>query len=170
MSPSDDDMQVSERDFTLMGEAFDLACAAAAVGEVPVGAIVVQEGHIIGRGHNRLIADADPSAHAEIVALREAGRVCGAARLPGCRLYVTLEPCLMCLAAMIQARVERLVFGARDAKLGASDWIEQIPLGPRGVNHRLRIVGGPLAAESAALLRLFFQQRRSSPKHRSHHR
>jgi tRNA(adenine34) deaminase len=154
-----------------MREALELARAAAAAGEVPVGAIVVHHpgrsagsgagsvGRIIGRGFNRREAHDDPSAHAEIVAMREAGRSLGTWRLENCTLYVTLEPCPMCAGAMVQGRVDRLVYGCTDPKAGAVDTLYQLCTDPR-MNHRLEVVGGVLAEESAALLRAFFAARR----------
>lgn len=143
-----------------MREALDLARRAAEEGEVPVGAVVVIEGRVAGRGHNRTRGAADPTAHAEIVALREAAGLAGAARLPGSELFVTLEPCLMCLGAMVQARVGRVVFGAADPKVGATGFLEQVPVGFFGLNHRLAVLGGLLAFESASLLQAFFRRRR----------
>ena len=128
--------------------------------EVPVGAVVVLGGRVIASGHNRTQTDADPPAHAEIVALRAAGRHAGAARLPGTTVYVTLEPCLMCLGAMVHARVERLVYAAPDPKVGATELFSGIPVGFQGLNHALHIEQGPLAEESASLLREFFRSRR----------
>lgn len=150
----------SAEDVRFMGEALEQARAAEKAGEVPVGAILVIDGAVAGRGHNRLIGLADPTAHAEILALRAAASTTGAARLPGSELFVTLEPCLMCLGAMIHARVGRLVFAAPDPKVGATRWMESVPVGFYGLNHRLAIQGGLLAGESAALLQSFFRQRR----------
>src|SRR6185503_12408877 len=110
-----------------MREALRLAAEAAAAGEVPVGAVVVKEGRVIGRGFNRPISSADPTAHAEIVALREAAAAEGNYRLPGCELYVTLEPCAMCVGAMVHARIARIVYGARDPKTGACGSIVDLP-------------------------------------------
>ena len=140
--------------------ALEEARAGARSGEVPVGAVIVYDGELIARAHNAPIGANDPTAHAEMLVLREAGQVVGAPRLPRATLYVTLEPCLMCLGAMIHARVERLVFGAADPKLGATGHIESLPLGPEGLNHRLQIVRGVLAEEAGALLTEFFQARR----------
>src|SRR5512144_1998648 len=125
MPPADD---------ALMGEALALARAAGARGEVPVGAIVVREGAIIGRGGNTPIEASDPTAHAEIAALREAGRALGNYRLPGCELYVTLEPCAMCAGAILHARIARLVFGAADPKTGACGSVINLPAEDR-LNH-----------------------------------
>jgi tRNA(adenine34) deaminase len=138
--------------------ALRLARAAARAGEVPIGAVVVRDGRILGAGRNRTIAAADPSAHAEIVALRRAGRAAGNHRLGGATLYVTLEPCLMCLGAMVHARIDRLVYGAPDPKVGAVRRLRRA--GRAGLNHRFAITAGARQAECAALLRAFFRRRR----------
>jgi tRNA(adenine34) deaminase len=140
-------------------QALRSAARAAAAGEVPVGAVVVREGRIVARGSNRPIRSSDPTAHAEIVALRRAARRAGNYRLPGCDLYVTVEPCAMCLGAIVQARVRRLVYGASDPKAGAVASVMTFPFAD--LNHRPGIVGGVLADESAALLRAFFRARRT---------
>lgn len=140
--------------------ALRLAREGAKRGEVPVGAVVVRDGLVIGAAHNAPLTESDPTAHAEMLALRAAGRALDAPRLPECDLYVTLEPCLMCLGAMIHARIRRLVFGAADPKVGATQIIGQMPLGPRGLNHRVEVVGGVLESECAGLLRSFFRERR----------
>ena len=127
--------------------------------EVPVGAVVVVDGVVVGRGHNRTIADRDPSAHAEIVALRSAARCAGDHRVGG-TLVVTLEPCLMCMGALVQARVERLVFATRDPKAGAAVSLYRLGEDAR-LNHRFAVSEGPLAGEAAGLLREFFRLRRS---------
>jgi tRNA(adenine34) deaminase len=145
---------------SFMQEALALAARAAAAGEVPVGAVVVKEGRIIGRGYNRPITSADPTAHAEIVALREAAKELRNYRLPGCELYVTLEPCAMCVGAMVHARIARIVYGARDPKTGACGSIVDLP-GVAGFNHHGRFEGGLLAAECGEILRRFFAERRS---------
>jgi len=152
-------MTATSDDVRFMRLALGLAREAAAAGEVPVGAIVVQDGGVIGEGRNRLVAGADPTAHAEIVALRDAAAHAGAARLPGSTLYVTLEPCLMCAGALVNARVARVVFGAADPKAGACGSLYQVGLDPR-LNHRFEVTGGVLAEECAALLRRFFTPRR----------
>ena len=132
---------------------------AAAAGEVPVGAVVVIDGEIVAAGHNRSIADTDPSGHAEIIALRAAADGRGNHRLYDATLYVTLEPCVMCVGAIAQARVQRVVFGAYDAKAGALG--SATDLGDsRALNHRFEINGGLLAEESGALLKDFFKSRR----------
>ena len=154
---------VDERvDVRFMEEALALARAAQARGEVPVGAIVVRDGEIVGRGGNAPIATADPTAHAEIAALREAGYRLGNYRLPGCDLYVTIEPCPMCAGAILHARIARVVFGARDPKTGACGSVVDLFAEPR-LNHHASVTGGVLAAESGALLSTFFSVRRQSP-------
>src|SRR5438105_10927252 len=131
-----------------------------AAGEVPVGALVVLDDVIIGQAHNAPIALGDPTAHAEVLALREAARRAGNYRLPGATLYVTLEPCAMCCGAVLQARLARVVYGARDPKAGAVESLHRL-LDDARLNHRVAAVGGPLASESAALLRAFFDTRRA---------
>jgi tRNA(adenine34) deaminase len=143
----------------LMREALALAAAAAEAGEVPVGAVVVKDGEIVGRGYNRPISSADPTAHAEIVALRDAAARLGNYRLTDCELYVTLEPCVMCVGAMVHARIARIVYGTRDPKTGACGSIVDLP-GLATFNHHGSFEGGLLAAESAEILRRFFAARR----------
>ena len=138
-----------------MREALALADDAARVGEVPVGAVVVQGDRPVGRGHNRSLADHDPSAHAEIGALREAAAAAARFRLDGATLYVTLEPCLMCCGALLQARVARLVYGAREPRTGAVVSVFDTLLA-QGQTHHVAIEEGVLAAECAARLRDFF--------------
>ncbi|HET9684783.1 MAG TPA: tRNA adenosine(34) deaminase TadA [Gemmatimonadaceae bacterium] len=142
---------------------FALAAAreAGAAGEVPVGAVVVRNGEIIARAANRTIRDQDPTAHAEIVALREASRVTGHWRLTDCALYVTLEPCAMCAGASVLARVERVVFGAWDPKAGMSGSVEDLLRHPR-LNYRPGVLGGVMEDESSALLRQFFTELRGA--------
>jgi len=142
-----------------MAEALALARGAGARGEVPVGAIVVKDGAIIGRGGNAPIAGNDPTAHAEITALREAGRVLGNYRLPGCDLYATIEPCAMCAGAILHARIGRVVFGARDPKTGACGSVIDLFAEPR-LNHHATVTAGVCAGECGALLTRFFDQRR----------
>lgn len=149
------------RDARFMREALELADAAEAAGEVPVGALVVCRGEIVGRGANRPIASGDPTAHAEIVALREAARRLGAYRLTGAELYSTLEPCAMCAGALVAARVERLVFGARDLRFGAVRSKFRIADSDL-LNHRLQVVEGVLAEECVRRLQAFFRVRRRS--------
>lgn len=142
-----------------MREALRLAREAEAAGEVPVGAVVVREGEIIGRGRNSPIAAKDPTAHAEILALRAAADTLGNYRLEGCSLYVTLEPCPMCAGALVQGRVSRLVFGARDLRFGGVRSKFRLA-DSELLNHRLEVVEGVLAAECTALLKDFFEARR----------
>ncbi len=130
-------------------------------GEVPVGALVVKDGKLLARAHNRPIHLHDPSAHAEILALRRAARKEGNYRLEGCDLYVTIEPCSMCAGAIVQARLRRAVFGARDPKAGAGGSILNV-LNHPGLNHRCEVVSGVLADDCAAVLRQFFRARRKS--------
>jgi tRNA(adenine34) deaminase len=140
--------------------ALDEARAAAAAGEVPIGAIVVENGVIIGRGQNRVLRDLDPTAHAEIVALRQAARALGNYRLLGCELFVTLEPCAMCAGAMIHARLSRLIYSAADPKAGAVGSVLEVLNHPR-LNHQMLVTSGELAEESGDLLRTFFRERRT---------
>lgn len=142
-----------------MAEALRLAREGGALGEVPVGAVVVKDGEIIGRGFNAPISRQDPTAHAEIVALRDAARNLGNYRLPGCDLYVTLEPCVMCAGAIIHARIARVVFGARDPKTGASGSVVNLFGEPR-LNFHATVQDGVLAQECGALLTGFFAARR----------
>ena len=143
-----------------MREALALASRAAAAGEVPVGAVVVRDGRIVGRGYNRPISSSDPTAPAEIVALREAAAAESNYRLPGCDLYVTLEPCAMCVGAMVHARIARVFYGATDPKTGACGSIVDLPAIAHW-NHHGVFSGGVLAEECGALLRRFFLERRS---------
>jgi tRNA(adenine34) deaminase len=149
----------TEVDERWMREALAGAHGAQARGEVPVGAVVVRDGAIIGRGGNAPVADDDPTAHAEIAALREAGRTLGNYRLPGCVLYVTIEPCAMCAGAILHARIGRVVFGARDPKTGACGSVVDLFAEPR-LNHHATVTGGVLATECGALLSAFFGARR----------
>ncbi len=142
-----------------MGLALDEARCALAEGEVPVGAVVVMDGRVIGRGHNRPIATTDPTAHAEILALREAAAAVGNYRLPGAVLYATVEPCPMCCGAALHARLARVVFGAPDPKAGAARSLYRLLEDPR-LNHEAIVVGGVRSAECAALLSEFFRARR----------
>jgi tRNA(adenine34) deaminase len=135
------------------------AAKAAARGEVPVGAVLVKDGRVIARGSNRPIGAHDPTAHAEIVALRRAAKRLGNYRLTGVDLYVTVEPCAMCLGAAVQARLRRIVFGAPDPKAGAVSSTMTFPF--ERLNHRPKIAGGVLARESAEVLRTFFRRRRA---------
>ena len=146
-------------DVRLMRRALELATRAAQGGEVPVGALVVMGGEIAGEGWNQPIGGRDPTAHAEVVALREAARKADNYRLTGATLYVTLEPCAMCMGAIFQARVARVVFGALDPKAGACGSVIDLSREPKLAN-RIDVFGGVLADESAALLRAFFEARR----------
>ena len=142
-----------------MAEALSLAQEAATGGDVPVGAVVVVDGEIVGRGANRTEAWQDPTAHAEILALREAARGLGSWRLTGATLYVTLEPCAMCAGACVLARIERLVYGADDPKAGMCGSLENLVEDAR-LNHRIEVVRGVAVGEAGNLLREFFHQRR----------
>jgi len=132
---------------------------ALAAGEVPVGAVVVRRGELLGRGHNASVSQQDPTAHAEVLALREAALNAGNYRLVGATLYATVEPCPMCCGAALQARVDRVVFGAVDPKAGAAGSLYRLLEDPR-LNHRAEVQGGVLAEECGALLRAFFESRR----------
>ena len=145
-----------------MRVALELAGRAASQDEVPVGAVVVKDGAIVGRGYNHPILAHDPTAHAEIAALREAALHLGNYRLGGCDLYVTLEPCIMCAGAIMHARVSRLYFGARDPKTGACGSVSD-PFSDPPLIHHTRVEGGLLAAESTHLLQRFFAARRKPP-------
>ena len=142
-----------------MREALAEAERGGAAGEVPIGAVVVIDGSIVGRAHNAPVARRDPTAHAEVLALREAAEKAGNYRLPGATLYVTLEPCAMCCGALVNARIASVVYGARDPKAGAVESLFRL-LDDARLNHRVDAVGGVLAEASAALLRKFFDRRR----------
>ncbi len=142
-----------------MEEALRCAQRALESDEVPVGAVVICEGRIVGRGWNRNLADHDPSAHAEIVALREAGRNVGNHRLIDCELFATIEPCAMCAGAAVHARIRRLVYGADDPKAGAVHSLLQVVNLP-GLNHKMDVQGGVLAGRSAEIMKEFFSRRR----------
>jgi tRNA(adenine34) deaminase len=150
----------SECDERWMEEALRLASRAEVAGEVPVGAVVVSEGIIIGRGWNQVLSLNDPCAHAEVEALRDAARTLGNYRLNGCQLFVTLEPCAMCAGAIVHARINRLVFGARDPKAGAVGSIMQVINHPR-LNHQVEVAEGVLAGRCMEILQAFFRERRS---------
>jgi tRNA(adenine34) deaminase len=143
-----------------MRAALVLAKKAAELGEVPVGAVVVHEGDIIGEGHNRPIGLNDPTGHAEILALRDAGQRLGNYRLPGCELFVSLEPCAMCAGAIQHARISRVVYGAPDLKTGACGSAVDLFANEK-LNHHTSVISGLLADESVALLQAFFAQRRA---------
>ncbi|MBT5220628.1 MAG: tRNA adenosine(34) deaminase TadA [Woeseia sp.] len=153
-------MSWTSEDEAWMRQAFAEAEVAASVGEVPVGAVVVSNGEILGRGLNRPIQDSDPTAHAEIMALRAAATAVNNYRLPGTTVYVTLEPCAMCMGAMLHARVARVVFGAYDEKSGAAGSVLDLS-NNRKLNHQLEVNGGLLADQCGALLQNFFKSRRS---------
>lgn len=146
-------------DAEFMRLALEAAHEAERAGEVPVGAVVVQDGRVIARAGNRTIADCDPTAHAEIVALRAAAQAVGNYRLPGATLYSTIEPCAMCAGALVQARIARLVYGAADPRAGAVRTLFQVADHPQ-LNHRVEVTAGVLAEECAALLQNFFTARR----------
>jgi tRNA(adenine34) deaminase len=152
-------MMTHDEDLVWMGEALLLAKRAGLEEEVPIGAVIVKDGEIVGRGWNRNIGLNDPSAHAEIMAMRDAGKALGNHRLPGCSLYVTLEPCPMCAGAMIHARLARVIYGADDPKTGAAGGVFDL-LGDLAHNHRVEVTGNCLAEESSVLLKDFFTQRR----------
>ena len=149
----------SDRHF--MDQALRQAAKAYEQGEVPVGAVVVCGGKIVGRGGNRNLADNDPTAHAEIVALRQAAREVGNHRLPDCEMFSTIEPCAMCAGALVHARLRRLVYGADDPKAGAVRSVLQVLNHPR-LNHQMEITSGVLAARCAELLQSFFAEKRRS--------
>ena len=146
-------------DAFFMREAISLAHAAECLGEVPVGAVVVKDGQIVGRGFNSPIGESDPTAHAEIAALRDAARNLGNYRLPGCELYVTLEPCAMCAGAIMHARIGRVIYGARDPKTGVHGSVVDL-FGVERLNHHTSVVGGVLADECSRVLSAFFAARR----------
>ena len=146
-------------DSIFMRQAIDQAHNAWALGEVPVGALVVREGVVIATGFNQSIGTHDPTAHAEIMALRAAAAILGNYRLPGCELFVTLEPCAMCAGAMMHARLARVVFAAADPKTGACGSVLDLFAQPR-LNHHTTVAGGVLAEQSGAMLRAFFAERR----------
>ena len=155
---------VDVNDELCMAQALELARASQAAGEIPVGAVVVKDGAVIGRGHNQPISSRDPTAHAEIVALRDAAERIGNYRLAGCSLYVTLEPCAMCAGAIMHARIGRVIFGATDPKSGACGSVVNLFAEDR-LNHHATVIGGVLAEEAARLLQDFFAARRSTQGH-----
>jgi tRNA(adenine34) deaminase len=142
-----------------MEEALRCAQRALEAAEVPVGAVVVCNGQVVGRGWNRNIAASDPTAHAEVMALREAGAAVGNHRLEGCDLFVTIEPCAMCSGALVHARIRRLVYGADDSKAGAVHSVMQVLNHPQ-LNHKIEVLGGVLAGRCAEVLQSFFKNRR----------
>jgi tRNA(adenine34) deaminase len=149
----------AQLDRQFMQEALEQARLAALAGEVPVGAILVRDGQVIGRGFNQPIGNHDPSAHAEMLALRTAAQGVANYRLPGATLYVTLEPCVMCSGAMLHARIDRVVFGASDPKTGAAGSVLDI-FASKQINHQTQVEGGILAEECGQILREFFRGRR----------
>jgi tRNA(adenine34) deaminase len=146
-------------DQAMMALALDEARAAASYGDVPIGAVVVHDGEIIARAHNRRECDQDPTAHAELMALQQAAAVLGRWRLTGCTLYVTLEPCAMCAGALVLARLDRLVYGCDDPKAGACGSVFDLVRAPE-LNHRIDVVRGVLADECGRMLKGFFEERR----------
>jgi len=164
-SPVEDGKPAGEyqSDELFMEEALRAAQRALEAGEVPVGAVVVCDGRVIARGWNQNLTGNDSTAHAEIVALRQAGAVVGNHRLGSCELFATIEPCAMCAGALVHARVKRLVYGADDAKAGAVHSIMQVVNHPQ-LNHRMEVRGGVLAGRSAELLQSFFRERRKSSR------
>ena len=149
-------------DASWMELALEQARLAAAAGEVPVGALVIKDGEIVGRGHNRNLLDNDPTAHAEIVALRQAAARLGNHRLNGCVMVATIEPCSMCAGALIHARIARLVYGASDPKAGAAGSVLQVINHP-GLNHWMEVTAGVLAGKCSEILQNFFRQKRQQP-------
>jgi tRNA(adenine34) deaminase len=161
MNLSGNDLQLDDE--LWVAEALRQAELALAAGEVPVGAVVILENKIVGRGYNRNLLDNDPTAHAEIVALREAGAAVGNHRLTDCELYSTIEPCSMCAGAMVHARIRRLVYGADDPKAGAVRSALSVINHPR-LNHQMEVVSGVLAGRCSEVLQRFFRERRSEQK------
>ena len=154
---------MSDTDLAFMTEALSLAAQGAMANEVPVGALVVVDGVIVGRGFNQPIGSHDPTAHAEVVALRDAAQTIGNYRLPGATLYVTVEPCAMCAGAIQHARIARVVYGASEPKTGACGSVVDLFAEAR-LNHHAEVEGGLMAEESAALISAFFQRRRAESK------
>ncbi|WP_114662689.1 tRNA adenosine(34) deaminase TadA [Polynucleobacter necessarius] len=152
-------MTQAELDRQFMQQAIEQAQLAAGAGEVPVGAVLVRDGVVIAKGFNQPIGNHDPSAHAEMMALREAAKVEANYRLPSSTLYVTLEPCVMCSGAILHARVDRVVFGAPDPKTGAAGSVLDV-FSSKQINHQTRIEGGVMSEECGQLLRSFFKERR----------
>jgi tRNA(adenine34) deaminase len=149
----------AELDRQFMQQALEQARLAAAAGEVPVGAVLVRDGHVISRGFNKPISNHDPSAHAEMMALRAAAQAEANYRLPGTTLYVTLEPCVMCAGAMLHARIDRVVFGASDPKTGAAGSVLNI-FSEKQINHQTEVDGGIMSEDCGEVLRQFFKERR----------
>lgn len=159
LSSQNDGSIVSPDDARWMQLALEQAQLALEAGEVPVGAVIIKDGQPVGSGFNRNLMDKDPTAHAEVVALRQAAARLGNHRLPGCTLVCTIEPCAMCAGAMVHARISRLVYGAADPKAGAAGSVLEIANHPR-LNHRIEVTPGVLAEECSELLRDFFAERR----------
>jgi tRNA(adenine34) deaminase len=152
-------MNQAELDHQFMHQAIEQAQLAAVAGEVPVGAVLVRDGQVIAKAFNKPIGNHDPSAHAEMLALREAAKTEGNYRLPGSTLYVTLEPCVMCAGAILHARVDRVVFGAPDPKTGAAGSVLDV-FSSKQINHQTSVEGGVMSEECGQLLRSFFKERR----------
>ena len=157
--PENPDFTRSRDDESWMEQALEQARMAAQAGEVPVGTLVIKDGEIIGLGHNRNLLDHDPSAHAEIIALRQAAARLGNHRLTGCEMFVTIEPCAMCAGALVHARLARLVYGASDPKAGAAGSVLQV-LNHPGLNHKMEIRSGVLAEKCSEILQKFFREKR----------
>ena len=155
-------MPTMDKDVTWMQMALELARRAAELGEVPVGALVIKDGEILGQGHNRNLLDNDPTAHAEIVALRQAAARFGNHRLVGCEMVVTIEPCAMCAGAIVHARLARLVYGASDPKAGAVESVMQVLNHPK-LNHKVQVTPGVLNDRCSEILKSFFQAKRRVP-------
>ncbi len=162
-SSQSEPLELERLHFERMGQALLSAQAAARAGEVPVGAVIFHHGELIARSHNAPLSSNDPCAHAEILALRQAGEHLGNYRLEGCSIYVTLEPCVMCAGAILNARLSELVFAASDPKSGAVGSVMDVFMDPR-LNHHAQVVKGVRAPESVALLQEFFQARRAAQK------
>ncbi len=152
-------MNQAELDHQFMQQAIEQAQLGAVAGEVPVGAVLVRDGQVIAKAFNKPIGNHDPSAHAEMLALREAAKTEGNYRLPGSTLYVTLEPCVMCAGAILHARVDRVVFGAPDPKTGAAGSVLDV-FSSKQINHQTSVEGGVMSEECGQLLRSFFKERR----------
>jgi len=158
-TPENSDFMRSRDDESWMEQALEQARLAAQAGEVPVGALVIKDGEIIGLGHNRNLLDHDPAAHAEIVALRQAAARLGNHRLTGCEMFVTIEPCAMCAGALVHARLARLVYGTSDPKAGAAGSVLQV-LNHSGLNHKMEVRSGVLAEKCSEILQKFFREKR----------
>jgi tRNA(adenine34) deaminase len=150
-------------DAAWMQLALEQAKLALAAGEVPVGAVIIKDGHLVGSGFNRNLMDHDPTAHAEIIALRQAAACLGNHRLPGCTLVCTIEPCCMCAGAMVHARISRLIYGAADPKAGAAGSMLEVTNHPQ-LNHQIQVTPGVLAEECSELLKGFFMEKRKAPE------